>query len=116
MNQEQAREIVSKCLQHVFFREGLRTEPPASLFEYSLRELLEANEQVSEERPRIAGGTQTIFMHCDPRLVAALYVAYHYEPEDPQDCNAVAYGPGSAVLVVKDHPAVIQDTTEEPHA
>src|SRR5437016_3656528 len=105
MDIERARGIVSACMAHVWYREGIATAPPPSLAGVSLRELLDANEMVgaapaiskagcsdcgqtpgSQHRPSchraglVTAGSQygAFMMHCDERLVAALYVAYHY--------------------------------------
>ncbi len=51
-------------------------------------------------------------MHCDQRFLAALYVAHHYEPESTHNCHGIAYGPGSAVLVVRTGP-VMEVRTDE---
>jgi hypothetical protein len=93
MDETQAIEITDACMEHVLFREGIRTAAPRSLANYSLRELLDANET-------IANGTKAR-MHCDQRLVAALYVAYHYDAQDPAELDAVALKPGAAVVVIK---------------
>ena len=97
---ERAQAIVEACIAHVWYREGISDERPPSLAEYSLRELLDANEMLAGHETR-GGDRRHISVHCDPRLVAALYVAYHYPPEDPHDCTPVAYGPESAVVIVR---------------
>jgi hypothetical protein len=99
---ERAHEINSAMMAHVWFREGLRTDEPPSLGGYSLREMLDAVDRVKELNAAAESqeGRKTVHMTCDPRLVAALYVAYHYPGEDPGNCLAVALGNGCAVLVV----------------
>ena len=102
MTIEEAVLITDACMQHAWYRQGLRTDFPPSLEGYTLRQLLDANETVAGNQPEAEEEGKKIYgMHCDPRLVAALYVAYHYAPEDPKDCYPVAYGPESAVVVVR---------------
>ena len=102
MNSGRAKEIVQALNLHFFFREGLTEVQPPSLASYSLREMLDAVDEVRKLNggPSI-DGHKHVMMTPDPRLIAALYVAYHYPPEDPSDCNAVALGNGAAVLVVR---------------
>lgn len=84
---ERAREIVSACTKHVLFDMGVVEGRPRSLAGLSLRELLDANAIVAAaNKAADAGGdppavqVQTV---CDPRIVAALYVAYNFDPQDP---------------------------------
>jgi hypothetical protein len=103
MDRNQALKIVGACVEHVMYLEGAGDEPPASLAEYSLRELLEANEMIAADSlERTEAGSTTVHVHCDPRLVAALYVAYHYEPEDPPRA-IIAAKDGAMVVVVRPH-------------
>ncbi len=98
MTIERAHEIVAVCLAHFLYQEGLNEKELPSLADYSLREMLEANEIVENlNQP----GTQTVYVHCDPRYLAALYVAHHFDPDPPKDCTPIAFGPKSAVLVVE---------------
>lgn len=86
MTLDRAKKIVSDCVAHVWYREALTTDPPPSLAEYTLQELLDANRLVAgplgKERDEENKST-TVSMHCDDRLVAALYVLYHYPAVDP---------------------------------
>ena len=92
MTQERAVQINDALMAHVWFREGLRTDLPPSLAEFSLREMLDASEMVAGVR-----------MHCDPRLVAALYVAVHY-PASPgaglEEFEVIAWANNTAVVTV----------------
>lgn len=88
MDIERAKEITKACTAHFFYREGLQKEPPPSLAEYSLAEMLEAQQVIKAANGTGNGGTSTIF--CDDRLVAALYVAYHYAADPTGDCEAKA--------------------------
>jgi len=102
MSLERAREIASKCLAHVWVREGIKDGPAPSLAEYSLVELLEANHVVAADPGEPTGdGKRRVWMHCDDRLVAALYVGTHYPGCPPDDVDVVAIAAGNAVVVVR---------------
>ncbi|HYE20127.1 MAG TPA: hypothetical protein VEA69_16895 [Tepidisphaeraceae bacterium] len=97
-----ARAIVSDCLTHVWYREGLRDDPPASLAGYSLAQLVEANRIVRDDPgDRQPDGTTRVMMNCDDRLVAALYVATHYEPEDQRDATPIAILNNGGLFYIK---------------
>ena len=95
MTIERALEINAICVAHAMYREGISDgEPPPSLEGISLGDMLAATRLVERMRPR----TQ---MTCDDRLLAALYVAYNYQPCELDDIDPVAARPGAAVCVVK---------------
>ncbi len=99
---ELAGKIVAACLSHVWYQQELSDEPPTSLAQYSLRELLEANALVATS-PRERDEekkTTTIALHCDDRLIAALYVLYHYPASRADDLDAIAINPKAVVLVL----------------
>lgn len=109
MTLDQAREIVSACCRHSYYQMGVTDEVPPSLKEYSLRELLDANDLVQRDNKSqdaiamaalAAGGKGAIRsqMFCADRFIAALYVLYHYRP-DGDDTEAVAAN-GERVVVV----------------
>lgn len=102
MTESRAHEIVAVCLAHFLYQEGLNEKELPSLGDYSLKEMLEANEIVKSlnDGPSV-GGLRTVYVHCDPRYLAALYVAYHYDPDPVTSCTPIAFGPKSALLVVE---------------
>lgn len=82
MELEKAQKIVKACVAHRMYDMGVVDEEPPSLYEYSLRELLEANDRVREENEnQPKEGVMSFQTVCDDRLVAALYTIYHYEAE-----------------------------------
>jgi len=94
MDLDHARAIVNACARHVLWRQGLQPDPPPSLGDYSLAELVEANHLMR------ANGSA----NCDDRLVAALYVAYHWhahEPDDDQIDPVAVSCHGAGVVVVR---------------
>jgi len=102
MDIERAEKIVGECIAHVLFRMGVTDEPPPSLAEYSLQELIDANRRVAEENDKQpTTGRRTIRMKCDDRLIAALYVAYHYDANDPADgVEPIVLLPGGKAVCV----------------
>ena len=106
MDLERAKEITWACVQTHLFSMGVDDvvppEPPG-LRKYSLEELLEANRLVCEENQRkshqpVPHGIQ---VYCEPRLVAAIYVAEHYEASPAADPEPVITVGGKALFVVK---------------
>jgi hypothetical protein len=113
MTMAQAREIVWACIAHVSYQMGISNDPPPSLREYSLGELLEANRRVEAENKRVQNlpGRQSFHMTCADRLVAALYVAYWYPGDPPSSPEPVVLANGNMVLIV-DHRAAVQEAAE----
>lgn len=99
MELARAHKIVGDCVQNAMRAMGLYDDAP-DLSGYSLEEMLEAGRLVSAEN--LDGpGPKEIHVVCDPRLLAALYVAHHYDGDAPNRAEPIAYGPGTAVVVVK---------------
>ena len=98
MTREQAFEIVGRMMQFVFYREGLREEPPAPL-EYSLADMIEANRIVRETKDKVAERCTRSYMHCDDRLTAALYVLHHYQPDPRGDGEELVIHNGKVAVV-----------------
>lgn len=102
MDFERAKKITADCMAHVWYREGLTEEPGPDLHQYTLAEMVEANNLVSANKGvRQPDGNIKVFMCCADRLVAALYVATHYVPDRPDDVNPVAVIGKSAVCVIR---------------
>ena len=102
MDLEKAKEISQKCSAHVWFQMGLKEERPPSLYEYSLEDLLNAQRVISEYNKTRTDGCASLL--CADRLIAALFVAYHYAVEDPDrgEVTPIIFGNGNAVVVVKE--------------
>jgi len=77
-----AREIVAAMVGHVCWEVGAMETRPQSLAALSLAEMVEANRMVRQAGAvEIEGvGEKVMLTACEDRLVAALYVLYHYEP------------------------------------
>lgn len=102
MTRERAQQIVDACAAHAWYHMGIREEPPPSLQEYSLRDLLEANEMMAGEDGNFKNpdGSTNSALHCDDRLVAALYVLYHYPPNKPGNVEPVVHNGRAGVFVL----------------
>jgi len=109
VNLEEAKEITGLCLNHGLFNMGVDDNQPKPITDYSLDQLLEANKIVAEHPgDKNPDGTTSYMMHCAPRMIAALYVAYNFPaqeiPEDDDDdpLEPIASGPnGTKVLIVR---------------
>lgn len=99
---EGAKQVVSACASHVWAQQaGLASGAAKSIDEFSLGELLCANRVIADSPgERIPGGGTRHYVHCDDRLVAALYVAAHWPASDPAHAQPVAVVGDKAVLVV----------------
>lgn len=100
MTLTRAYQIVHDCNAVYMATMGLLNFPPPSLKGYSLAEMIEAKGLVrahEENQP----APKTITCTCDDRLIAALYVACHWEGGDPKDCEAVVVCDGNAVIVLR---------------
>jgi hypothetical protein len=101
MTLEEAIKITDSCSEHFFFQEEISKKQPPSLEKYSLQELLDANRMVKEQgTTKNQDGSQTIRVHCDDRLVAALYCLYHYPANDPSEAEVIVSKPGGAAVLV----------------
>lgn len=99
MTPERADEINKALVAHSMYAMGLRADPPPSVAGYTLREMLDATDQVQAEddaKPR----PQTIRFVCDARLIAAIYTLAHYPPCPPSDAQAVAHNERAGVFVI----------------
>ena len=94
MDLERAKEIVSAVNDRCFFKMEL-VEKVGSLKGVSLAEMLEAkrvvqdNNHDGEARQKVEGGSRSISMTPDDRLIAAAYVMEHY----PVDTEAIVILP-----------------------
>lgn len=106
MELDRALEINGACCAHHFFQMRFTTDQPPSLAGVDLLDMLIARYMVSEENKRLeeaathAGAPYSTHMVCDPRFIAALYVAYTHEGQSPREAEAVAIGNGNGVLVI----------------
>lgn len=77
--------------------------PPRPLDEYTLRELIDARDAVQRSNGTPGpNGTTVHAMVCDDRLLAALYVAHHYDAVDPgRDIEPIAVAGDRAVVVLR---------------
>lgn len=96
MSLERAKEINGACIAHVYYHQGLSSQQPPSLSDYSLSETIEAAKLIEKHDLPV--------MRCDERLLAALYVAYHYDQDIDENGR---YSPiimsrvGKGVFVIK---------------
>jgi hypothetical protein len=90
MTDERALEIVRAINQRCYETMGVNDKPLASLDDVSLqnmltaRDLVEAINSRTEQEQKENGGSRTIHMVPDPRLIAAVYCIAHY-PEDGKE-------------------------------
>jgi len=103
MTPERAREIVDKCNAHIWYGMGISENVPPSLAEYSLAELMAANHMMAGEAGTTDNhdGTKSLAVHCDDRLVAALYVLYHYPAQPPSAVETVVNNDKAGIVVVR---------------
>jgi hypothetical protein len=86
------QDITGACVMNKMYSMGIGEglEPPPSLAEYSLQQLIDANHRVRDRNgTKNSDGSESYRMFCDDRLIAALYVAYNYEPEDQHDIDPI---------------------------
>lgn len=102
MTEERAREINRWMLDHSWYSMGLKDEKPPSLQEVSLEEMIEAT--------KIVKGFGSPTITCDNRLIAALYVAYHYSaPKDIDSADTICEAADGRMVVVVDKRFVKQE-------
>jgi hypothetical protein len=103
MTRERAQQIVDACAAHTWYDMGIREELPPSLQEYSLRELLDANEMMSGPvgKSQNPDGSTNTSLHCADRMVAALYVLYHYPADKPGDAESIVHNGRAGVFVAR---------------
>lgn len=89
MTRERAQEIVSAINDRAYFKMGLKEAPDiGSLEGVSLAEMLEAKNTVeagnkaAQERAKQTGGTYSVSIIPDDRLIAAAYALEHYHPDN----------------------------------
>lgn len=92
MSLERAKEINAACIAHAYHQLCLSSQPPPSLSGYSLSEIIEAAKLIEKHDLPV--------MRCDERLLAALYVAYHYDQDIDEN------GRYSPVTISKDRKGV----------
>ena len=96
MNLEKAQEIVSACIAHTYFDLGLRNEPPPSIDQYGLEELIQANKMIKNHNETRKDGK--LSLQLADRLIAALYALTHFciDPSTP-----VVINKDKAMVIVK---------------
>lgn len=101
MTLECAHEINRHMLDHGLLRFHLVEEKYlVPLTDYSLQDMLTATEMVRAANPKGAG---THTMVCDERLIAALYVAYHYPAaNDPESIEPIITAKDGRMVIVCD--------------
>lgn len=89
MTPERAKEIVSAINDRAYFKMGLKEAPDiGSLEGVSLAEMLEAKNAVeagnraAQEHAKQTGGTYSVSIIPDDRLIAAAYALEHYQPDN----------------------------------
>jgi hypothetical protein len=111
MELEQAKEIVQACVHHTMHKMGIIEEQPPSLYEYSLRELLDANDQVKADNDsrRDLKGPQSFQTVCDDRLVSALYTLYHFDgDQNGGRVEPIALANGKALICIRVTPEMME--------
>lgn len=108
MTIERAHEINGCMLDHGLLRFDLVEEKDlVPLTEYSLQEMLTATQMVKDANPKGAG---THTMVCDERLIAALYVAYHYPAaNDPTSIDPIVQAKDGRMVIVVDQRCAKQE-------
>ncbi len=98
MDQETAQIINAACVSHVMYQQGFFQGPLPDLSEYTLEDLVQAAKMVKEANNTSDGSIHSV---CAERLLAALYVSYHYDGEDSGDVKDPVCLGRNAVFVVK---------------
>jgi len=89
MDIERAKKIVGAMVENAYYNMGLRDgeDKPTDIAAYSLAEMVQANQMVSDDPGEVdpeTGGTKRM-IHCDDRLVAALYACCHFPAQDKNE-------------------------------
>jgi hypothetical protein len=81
MDGEQAKRLVAMMTEHAFYTQGIIDKQPQNISGFTLAEMLYANryvENLNKNAKPDPAGKKTIQLVCDDRLIAAIYVLYHY--------------------------------------
>ena len=101
MPRQLAIEIVKRCISYIWFREGLSETPPGNLEGVTLLELVEANHIIAadsciEETPE----GKMCMMHCDDRLIAAIYAMLSYQASPLKHIDLIATNGSKGIAVL----------------
>ena len=106
-----ARKIAADCTANVTYSMGLSEDPPPSLRDYSLHELVTANHLVANHRrTKNEDGTESFQVTCDDRVIAALYTAYNYEAESGRTAQPIVIVGHKALICIRVEPQIARDT------
>ncbi len=108
MDLVRAKQINEACFQHVMWGMGLTDKEPPSLEAYSLQEMLDASRLVKADNV----GRQEVTVVCDERLIAALYVLYHYPASSIESVEPIARRPGAMVAVFRPEAESVGETED----
>jgi len=99
---QRALDITDACVRNHYWMMGIIQEEPPSLADYTLLELVEANHAIAKDEGQVnPDGSRSIPIHCDDRLVAALYTAYHFDPSDQDDIDPIVKLPDRVLVNIK---------------
>lgn len=103
MDMERARDLNSRMVTLEMISMGLGDDrEPPSLEGIELVDLLEAVRMVANDPGEVGDdGWRSLSVHCDPRLVAALYVAANFQGSPIEDPDVVASVGRNRVLVIE---------------
>jgi hypothetical protein len=87
MTEEEAERIVNLCVLHVAYTQGwiakVDLDRLSQIREVPLADMVQANRMIAERKSKPStGGSRIIHATCDDRLIAAIYVAWHYDADD----------------------------------
>jgi hypothetical protein len=95
MNFETAQKIVWACQQHVMWEIGVSEDEPPPVAQYTLGELIQANDIIKEYNKIRTDRCQSMILA--DRLIASIYTMYHYHPNNSE---TVISNPTRGVVVV----------------
>ena len=103
MEMERARDLNGRIVVLEMISMGLGDErKPPSLEGIELVDLLEASRMVADDPGEVdENGIHSMPFFCDPRLVAALYVATHYRGSPAEEPDVVTSVGRNRVVVIK---------------
>lgn len=103
MDMEKARDLNGRMVTLEMIGMGLDDErDPPSLEGIELVDLLEASRMVADDLGEVGDdGMRSMPCFCDPRLIAALYVATHYQGSPAEEPNVVASVGRKRVVVIE---------------